>query len=152
MTLIKETTGERVHVDHVPLEPPDQQTMQLVRSGQTLAMFQIESPGQWHLVAQTQPDVPLQNGWPPAPSAADDRIDRNVAAVPLQKVGHQRGQDARLDGCRWHRQVRGRRVHEHDARRRGTSHPTFRSFHVPSLAITPAPRSRAISGPVAAYR
>src|SRR5258708_3353174 len=54
--------------------------MQLVRSGQTLAMFQIESPGQWHLVAQTQPDVPLQNGWPPAPSAADDRIDRSVAA------------------------------------------------------------------------
>jgi hypothetical protein len=39
-----------------------------------------------------------------------------------KKVGHQRGQDARLDGCRRHRQVRGRRVHEHDARRRGTSH------------------------------
>src|SRR5258706_2174114 len=57
VTLIKETTGERVNVDHVPLEPPDERTMQLVRSGQTLAVFQIESPGQWHLVAQTQPET-----------------------------------------------------------------------------------------------
>lgn len=29
--------------------------MRLVRAGQTRAMFQIESPSQWHLLAQTQP-------------------------------------------------------------------------------------------------
>src|SRR5262249_33592218 len=31
-------------------------TMRLIRAGQTLAVFQIESPGQWHLLAQTQPE------------------------------------------------------------------------------------------------
>ncbi|HEX9070099.1 MAG TPA: DNA polymerase III subunit alpha, partial [Ktedonobacterales bacterium] len=55
--LIEASTGERVPVDSLPLEPPDARTMRLVRHGQTLAVFQIESPGQWHLLAQTQPET-----------------------------------------------------------------------------------------------
>jgi error-prone DNA polymerase len=55
LTLIEETTGTRPDVDHLPTDPPDAATMRLVRAGQTLAVFQIESPGQWHLLAQTQP-------------------------------------------------------------------------------------------------
>jgi error-prone DNA polymerase len=55
VALIEETTGERVDIDHLPTVPPDPATMRLVRAGQTLAVFQIESPGQWHLLAQTQP-------------------------------------------------------------------------------------------------
>lgn len=55
--LIEETEGIRPPVDELPLDPPDPATMDLVRHGQTLAVFQIESPGQWHLLAQTQPET-----------------------------------------------------------------------------------------------
>jgi len=55
LTLIEETTGARPDVDHLVLDPPDATTMRLIRAGETLAVFQIESPGQWHLLAQTQP-------------------------------------------------------------------------------------------------
>ncbi len=55
LTLIERTTGERPDIDHLVTTPPDPRTMNLIRSGQTLAVFQIESPGQWHLLAQTQP-------------------------------------------------------------------------------------------------
>jgi error-prone DNA polymerase len=55
LNLIEQTTGARPDIDHLPTTPPDPRTMALIRSGQTLAVFQIESPGQWHLLAQTQP-------------------------------------------------------------------------------------------------
>ena len=55
LALIEETTGTRPNVDNLPTDPPDPATMDLIRAGQTLAVFQIESPGQWHLLAQTQP-------------------------------------------------------------------------------------------------
>lgn len=55
LALIEQTTGGRPDIDHLPTTPPDPQTMALIRSGQTLAVFQLESPGQWHLLAQTQP-------------------------------------------------------------------------------------------------
>jgi error-prone DNA polymerase len=57
LTLIDETTGTRPDVDHLTLDPPDETTMRLIRAGETLAVFQIESPGQWHLLAQTQPQT-----------------------------------------------------------------------------------------------
>jgi error-prone DNA polymerase len=47
--------GQRPPVDTLPLDQPDARTMELVRRGQTLAVFQIESPAQWHLLARTQP-------------------------------------------------------------------------------------------------
>ncbi|HEX9039050.1 MAG TPA: DNA polymerase III subunit alpha [Ktedonobacterales bacterium] len=53
LALIEETMGVRVPIDHLP--PDDAATFELIRAGQTLAVFQIESPGQWHLLAQTQP-------------------------------------------------------------------------------------------------
>lgn len=57
LALIGETTGARPDIDHLPTAPPDPRTMRLIRAGQTLAVFQIESPGQWHLLAQTQPQT-----------------------------------------------------------------------------------------------
>jgi error-prone DNA polymerase len=57
LTLIEETIGARPDVDHLVLDPPDATTMRLIRAGETLAVFQIESPGQWHLLAQTQPQT-----------------------------------------------------------------------------------------------
>ncbi|MGZ3676952.1 MAG: DNA polymerase III subunit alpha [Ktedonobacterales bacterium] len=57
LSLIGETTGARPDIDHLPTTPPDPRTMRLIRAGQTLAVFQIESPGQWHLLAQTQPQT-----------------------------------------------------------------------------------------------
>jgi error-prone DNA polymerase len=57
LALIEETTGARPLLDALPTDPPDPRTMRLIRSGQTLAVFQIESPGQWHLLAQTQPET-----------------------------------------------------------------------------------------------
>ena len=53
LTLIEQTTGERPDIDHLPTTPPDPRTMALIRSGQTLAVFQIESPGP---VASARPD------------------------------------------------------------------------------------------------
>ena len=50
-----EGVGRRPAVDDLPLDQPDEQTMELVRRGQTLAVFQIESPAQWNLLARTQP-------------------------------------------------------------------------------------------------
>jgi error-prone DNA polymerase len=40
-------------VDALP--PDDAQTYDLIRRGQTLGVFQIESPGQWNLLARSQP-------------------------------------------------------------------------------------------------
>lgn len=40
-------------VDNLP--PDDPKTYNLIRSGQTLGVFQIESPGQWNLLARSQP-------------------------------------------------------------------------------------------------
>jgi error-prone DNA polymerase len=57
LALIEETTGARPPLDALPIDPPDPRTMRLIRSGQTLAVFQIESPGQWHLLAETQPET-----------------------------------------------------------------------------------------------
>ncbi|HLY30021.1 MAG TPA: hypothetical protein VKQ36_03275, partial [Ktedonobacterales bacterium] len=57
LALIEETTSERPDIDHLSTQPPDPATMRLIRSGQTMAIFQIESPGQWHLLAQTQPQT-----------------------------------------------------------------------------------------------
>lgn len=60
LDLVEQTEGEgkRPAVDALPLEPPDEldeKAMELVRRGQTLAVFQIESPAQWNLLARTQP-------------------------------------------------------------------------------------------------
>jgi error-prone DNA polymerase len=55
LALIEETTGARPDVDHLSIAPPDPATMRLIRSGHTVAVFQLESPGQGHLLAQTQP-------------------------------------------------------------------------------------------------
>ena len=57
LDLVEQTdgVGMRPVVDALPLDQPDAQTMELVRRGQTLAVFQIESPAQWNLLARTQP-------------------------------------------------------------------------------------------------
>jgi error-prone DNA polymerase len=57
LTLIEETTNSRPDIDHLAIDQPDPATMRLIRAGQTLAVFQIESPGQWHLLAQTRPET-----------------------------------------------------------------------------------------------
>jgi error-prone DNA polymerase len=38
------------------LPEDDDRTFKLIRSGATLGVFQIESPGQWHLLARSQPE------------------------------------------------------------------------------------------------
>lgn len=55
LDLVETSEGLRPAVDDLPLERPDEPTMELVRRGQTLAVFQIESPAQWNLLARTQP-------------------------------------------------------------------------------------------------
>lgn len=55
LDLIEQTEGTRPAIDDLPLDQPDEPTMDLVRRGQTLAVFQIESPAQWNLLARTQP-------------------------------------------------------------------------------------------------
>jgi error-prone DNA polymerase len=45
---------DRTFVDHLP--PDDPPTYDMICSGQTLGVFQIESPGQWNLLARSQPE------------------------------------------------------------------------------------------------
>jgi error-prone DNA polymerase len=60
-TAVEESTVEfdrtpfnRTFVDRLPADDPP--TYDLIRSGQTLGVFQIESPGQWNLLARSQPE------------------------------------------------------------------------------------------------
>jgi error-prone DNA polymerase len=48
-----EATGERLEVDDIPLDDPN--VYDLITAGETLALFQIESPGQMALLAKHQP-------------------------------------------------------------------------------------------------
>lgn len=45
--------GDSVTLEDLPLD--DELTFELIRSGETMSLFQIESPGQMNLVARTQP-------------------------------------------------------------------------------------------------
>lgn len=50
LRLIKETTGKDIDIDHIPLDDP--KTFDIFSSGNTVAIFQFESPGmQKHLMA-----------------------------------------------------------------------------------------------------
>jgi error-prone DNA polymerase len=49
----RESTGQSVVLEELPLD--DAATFELIRSGETMSLFQIESPGQMNLVARTQP-------------------------------------------------------------------------------------------------
>jgi len=51
--LVERHEGIEVDLSSLPLD--DEETFELIRSGQTLALFQIESMGQMHLIARTQP-------------------------------------------------------------------------------------------------
>jgi error-prone DNA polymerase len=53
LDLIEETTGSRPDLDALSLEDPE--VYDLICSGKTLGLFQIESPGQMNLIAKTQP-------------------------------------------------------------------------------------------------
>lgn len=52
--LIERYEGERIDFDRLPLD--DTGVYNLIRSGNTLGLFQIESQGQMHLLAKTQPE------------------------------------------------------------------------------------------------
>jgi error-prone DNA polymerase len=45
--------GRALPIDDMPLD--DEATFELIRSGRTMSVFQIESPGQWNLLSRTQP-------------------------------------------------------------------------------------------------
>lgn len=53
LDLIEETTGARPDLEGLGLEDPE--VYDLICSGKTLGLFQIESPGQMNLIAKTQP-------------------------------------------------------------------------------------------------
>ncbi|HEY6823859.1 MAG TPA: DNA polymerase III subunit alpha [Steroidobacteraceae bacterium] len=56
LDLVEVTDGVRPDVDALPLDPPDEPTMALIRAGRTLAVFQLESPAQWNLLSKTRPE------------------------------------------------------------------------------------------------
>lgn len=56
LDLVEATDGVRPDVDAISLDPPDQPTMELIRTGRTLAVFQLESPAQWNLLSKTRPE------------------------------------------------------------------------------------------------
>jgi error-prone DNA polymerase len=52
--LVERYEGVSVDIDEIPLDDP--KIFDLIKSGQTLGLFQIESQGQMHLLAQHQPE------------------------------------------------------------------------------------------------
>lgn len=56
-TRLLESVGEPPVADVDALPDGDPKTYELIRSGQTLGVFQIESPGQWNLLARSQPET-----------------------------------------------------------------------------------------------
>ncbi len=46
-------TGQQLDIDHLRFD--DEPTFELIRRGETMAVFQIESPGQMNLLSRTQP-------------------------------------------------------------------------------------------------
>jgi error-prone DNA polymerase len=58
--LLGSVAEQAADVDHLPdvdnLPDGDPKTYELIQSGQTLGVFQIESPGQWNLIARSQPE------------------------------------------------------------------------------------------------
>ena len=55
-TRLLESVGAPAAGDVDALPDGDPKTYDLIRSGQTLSVFQIESPGQWNLLARSQPE------------------------------------------------------------------------------------------------
>ena len=53
VTMHREDTGEWINLDRLPSEDPA--TYDLICSGETMSLFQIESPGQMNLLSRTQP-------------------------------------------------------------------------------------------------
>jgi error-prone DNA polymerase len=53
--LLRDGVGKDVDVDDLALD--DAKTFELIRAGETMSVFQIESPGQWNLLSRTQPTV-----------------------------------------------------------------------------------------------
>jgi error-prone DNA polymerase len=53
--LIARHEGIEIDLDALPLDDPD--TFNLIRSGETVGVFQIESQGQMHLLAKNQPET-----------------------------------------------------------------------------------------------
>ncbi|MEV6103483.1 DNA polymerase III subunit alpha [Streptomyces sp. NPDC051940] len=52
---VERTTGEHLDMDGLPTDDP--RTYQLIKSSQTLGLFQTESPGQRDLIARLQPET-----------------------------------------------------------------------------------------------
>lgn len=55
LKLIEETTGERIHIERIPLD--DEATYQLVSKGRTTGVFQLESSGMKEILRRLKPEV-----------------------------------------------------------------------------------------------
>ena len=53
LELIERRTGRRIDLDRIP--PDDEKTFELLRSTNTIGLFQLESPGQRNLLGRAQP-------------------------------------------------------------------------------------------------
>jgi error-prone DNA polymerase len=53
--LVREDSGRELDLEALPLD--DEPTFELIRSGRSMGLFQIESPGQVHLLSRTRPQV-----------------------------------------------------------------------------------------------
>jgi error-prone DNA polymerase len=92
LDLIEEMEGVRPEVDTLPLDPPDVAAMRTVRSGQTLSVFQLESPAQWHMLALTQPrtfgdlvvEVALVRPGPIQAGMVHPYIERRAGRAPVR--------------------------------------------------------------------
>ena len=92
LELVEETTGERVDVDSVPLD--DEKTFELLQSGNTIGVFQLEGTAMRSLIRSLKPDsfndvIALVALYRPGPMGANMHnlyADRKNGRAPIEEL------------------------------------------------------------------
>ena len=92
LELLEESRGERIDIDNVPLDDPA--TFELLQSGNTIGVFQLESPAMRALIRSLQPDrfedvIAVNALFRPGPMGANMHnlyADRKNGRAPVEEL------------------------------------------------------------------
>ncbi|HZD23467.1 MAG TPA: DNA polymerase III subunit alpha [Acidimicrobiia bacterium] len=92
LELMEQTRGERIDIDNIPLDDPD--TFEIFQSGDTIGVFQMESPSMRALIRSLQPDrfedvIAVNALFRPGPMGANMHnlyADRKNGRAPVKEL------------------------------------------------------------------